>query len=130
VPCVRMRETGAPVSSRLRFLPPERLREVGAVYDMLELGRRMVASGEGSSETLLATLQIHIAPALKTFDLVYLTVVDAATFGPIEQISLPFILHCAISDGMLTHFDGLCIQSEDDLQSGPDVIWLDHPRPM
>lgn len=46
VPCVRVRETAVPVSSRLRFLPPERLREVGAIYHALEVGRTMISAGE------------------------------------------------------------------------------------
>jgi pantoate--beta-alanine ligase len=125
VPCVRIRETGVPVSSRLRFLPPDRLREVGAVYEMLERGRAMIAAGERDSEAVVTALRSHITSVLRTFDLVYLTLVDAATFAPVERINIPFVLHCAISDGTLTHFDGLCIQSEDELQSGPDVIWLD-----
>jgi pantoate--beta-alanine ligase len=129
VPCVRIRETGVPVSSRLRFLPPNRLREVGAVYDMLERGRAMIAAGETNSGAVLTALRNQVASVLKTFNLVYLTLVDGATFAPVERISIPFVLHCAISDGSLTHFDGQCVQSEDELQSGPEVIWLDHVLP-
>ncbi|MET8779035.1 pantoate--beta-alanine ligase [Nocardia sp. NPDC004654] len=125
VPCVRDRQTGIPISSRLRFLPPERLREVGAVYWALESGRRAILAGTTDTDTLLAGIREHLANNLSTFDIVYLTLVDATDFHPIESARLPFILHCAITDGSLTHFDGLCIRTNDELTNSPEAIWLE-----
>jgi hypothetical protein len=61
---------------------------------------------------------------LSTFRVLYLTVVDAEEFAPQDMVTLPFILHCAITDGTLTHFDGLCIRTTRELESSPEVIWL------
>lgn len=127
VPCVRVRDTRIPVSSRLRFLPAERLREVGAVYSALEAGRETIRAGETEPEKVLATIRGHLDAALSTFRLLYLTVVDAEEFAPQKRVRLPFVLHCAITDGSLTHFDGLCIRTPQELDFSPEVIWLDSP---
>jgi pantoate--beta-alanine ligase len=124
VPCVRDRDTGVPVSSRLRFLPPERLQEVGAVYRALEVGREAVRAGETQPGKILDIIRGRLDAALSTFRVVYLTVVDAEEFAPQDRVMLPFILHCAITDGTLTHFDGLCIRTARELESSPEVIWL------
>ena len=125
VPCVRDRDTGIPVSSRLRFLPPERLHEVGAVYRALELGRHAVLSGQTKPSTIIDTMRDYLRGNLSTFRLVYLTVVDPEEFAPLDRVELPFILHCAITDGTLTHFDGLCLRTPQELRTSPEVIWLD-----
>lgn len=125
VPCVRFRDTRIPVSSRLRFLPPDRQREVGAVYDALERGRVAVRTGETCAGNVLSIVRSHLEEAMTSFRLLYLTVVDAEEFGPIEEVSLPFVLHCAVTDGTLTHFDGLCIRTQQELENSPEVLWLD-----
>jgi pantoate--beta-alanine ligase len=125
VPCVRVRETGVPVSSRLRFLPPDRLREVGGVYYALEAGRRAIYEGETDARRVLGVIRQELDAVLSTFKIIYLTLVDAAEFAPLERAELPFVLHCAITDGTLTHFDGLCIRTPQELRQSPDVIWLD-----
>ncbi|WP_327116594.1 pantoate--beta-alanine ligase [Nocardia sp. NBC_01730] len=124
VPCVRDTQTAVPVSSRLRFLPPERLQEVGAVYHALELGRLAILAGQTKSATILAEIRERLEPQLSTFKIAYLTLVDADDFGPIDEARLPFILHCAITDGTLNHFDGLCIRTDEELQNSPAVIWI------
>jgi len=124
VPCVRDRETGVPVSSRLRFLPLERLQEVGEVYRALELGRRMAAAGEKDPEPILRSLRAYLDQVLTTFEVVYLTIVDAERFAPVDRVEVPFVIHCAITDGTLSHFDGLCIRDQHDLDHAPEVIWL------
>lgn len=128
VPCVRVRDTGVPVSSRLRFLPPERLQEVGAVYHALNTGRAAIRAGETHHDKVIGAVRDHLEDALTTFRLVYLTVVDTEEFTPQERVELPFILHCAITDDTLTHFDGLCIRTYQELESSPEVIWLDTPN--
>lgn len=125
VPCVRDRRTGIPISSRLRFLPPERLNEVGSVFHALEAGRRAILAGTTDAGTILAGVRTHLEEHLSTFDIVYLTLVDATDFHAIDSAALPFILHCAITDGSLTHFDGLCIRTGGELANSPEVIWLD-----
>lgn len=124
VPCVRDLETGVPISSRLRFLPPERLQEVGGVYHALDAGRRLISEGETDSDTVLRTVRADLERTLQTFEVLYLTVVDAERFAPIERVEIPFVLHCAITDGTLSHFDGLCILTKQELQRSPEIIWL------
>lgn len=125
VPCVRLRGTGVPVSSRLRDLPSNRLAEVGAVYRALETGRALIAAGEKDTACIVAAMRNVLDANLRTFRLLYLTVVDVDRFAPMRRIQLPFILHCAITDGALSHFDGLYIRSERDLAESPEVIWID-----
>ncbi|MGH4021294.1 MAG: pantoate--beta-alanine ligase [Pseudonocardiaceae bacterium] len=127
VPCVRVRGTGVPVSSRLRFLPPERLEEVGAVYRALEAGREAVLGGETHTDKIVATIRGCLGEVLSTFRILYVTVVDTEEFAPRDRVELPLVLHCAITDGTLTHFDGLCIRTRQELESFPEVIWLDTP---
>jgi len=128
VPCVRERGTRVPVSSRLRFLPPERLREVGAVYDALETGRELIRAGETRPGKILNIIRSHLDAALSTFRVIYLTIVDAEEFAPQDSAALPFVLHCAITDGTLTHFDGLCVRTAQELETSPEVIWLNPQR--
>ncbi|MBF6397890.1 4-phosphopantoate--beta-alanine ligase [Nocardia cyriacigeorgica] len=124
VPCVRDKKSKIPVSSRLRFLSPERLQEVGTIYDALESGRHAVLAGTTDADAILAGVRQQLDNSLSTFEVIYLALVDASDFGPIASARLPFILHCAITDGSLTHFDGLCIRTEDELAHSPDVIWI------
>lgn len=125
VPCVRFRDTGVPVSSRLRFLSAGRLREVGAVYDALNLGREVIRAGETDPRKVIAPMRDHLDASLSTFRLLYLTVVDDEELAPLDNVELPLVLHCAITDDVLTHFDGLCLRSAGELHDGPEVIWVD-----
>lgn len=125
VPCIRFRDTGVPVSSRLAGLPADRLREVGAVYRALDHGRQLVAAGETDASAVVASIRGEVQAALSTFDILYVTAVDAEKFARLAELRRPpFVLHCAISDGILTHFDGLPILDERDLAESPDVIWV------
>ncbi|MQA86671.1 MAG: pantoate--beta-alanine ligase [Streptosporangiales bacterium] len=128
VPCVRLRGTGVPVSSRLRDLPPDRLEEVGGVYRALEAGRTLAAAGEQDADRVLAAMREVLDASLRTFRLTYLTVVDLDQFAPMRRVRVPFILHCAITDGTLSHFDGLYISSRQELVESPEVVWIDGPR--
>jgi pantoate--beta-alanine ligase len=128
-PCIRFRETRAPISSRLQGLPLERLREVGRVYEALEAGRQLILDGETDPRAVLAEMRRSLEPYLKTFKVVYLTAVDVSEFAPMERLILPLILHCAITDGRITHFDGLCIRTKEELRHSPEVVWIDDPAP-
>lgn len=124
VPCVRYRDTGVPVSSRLRFLPAERLAEVGAVYHALESGRRLICDGETKPTIIVDAVREQLEAALMTFQILYVTVVDAETFAPLDRAKLPCILHVAITDGTIAHFDGLCLRTEQELAESPEMIWI------
>ncbi|WP_326828791.1 pantoate--beta-alanine ligase [Streptosporangium sp. NBC_01810] len=126
VPCVRLRGSGVPLSSRLRFLPAERLAEVGSIYTALEAGRQAVQNGEHDPGKVVSLVRSLLRQSLSTFKVLYVTVVDVHTFGPVTTIEgPPFILHCAVTDGDLYHFDGLCIRTADELAHSPEVIWID-----
>jgi pantoate--beta-alanine ligase len=123
VPCVRT-GPGLPVSSRLRFLPTEKLNDVAVVYQGLSKAREMIFAGERQSRTVIGFLSDFYGASVKTFDVKYITVVAAGDFQPITQIALPFIVHVCISDGKTTHFDGLPILTDSDLSKGPETIWV------
>jgi pantoate--beta-alanine ligase len=125
VPCVRSRATGIPVSSRLRFLPTERLVEVGSIYHALQAARHAIATGCTSSAEVTALIGARLGRTLTTFKVIYIAVVDGEDFAPLDSPRLPFIVHCAITDGTLTHFDGLNLATDTDLTSTPDVVWVD-----
>lgn len=125
VPCVRSRATGIPISSRLRFLPPDRLMEVGSVYHALLAARDAIAQGCASSAEITAMIGAWLDRTLTTFKVIYVAVVDGEDFAPQDSPRLPFIIHCAITDGTLTHFDGLYLATDTDLTSGPDTVWVD-----
>lgn len=125
VPCVRVKVTGVPVSSRLRFLPPGRLAEIGSVYTALEAGRRMIHGGTHDAAAVIDHMRAMLDESLSTFQVVYVTIVDVTRFAPLPHVELPFILHCAVTDGELHHFDGLCIRTPEELADSPEVIWLD-----
>lgn len=124
VPCVRFRN-GVPISSRLSNLQDHLLSEVVSLYEVLNRGREKICHGEIHSATILAELRNELNWRLNHFHLLYLTIVDTIDFDGKEQASLPFILHGAIRYKDLTHFDGLLIRDERELQQGPPVLWLD-----
>ena len=126
VPCIRLRSSQAPISSRLRKLDSARLAEVGSVYEALESGRLMVFSGETKANAVVSAMRDFLEGRLKTFRVVYVTAVDVESFLPLDTLQVPFILHCYITDGETHHFDGLCIRTSTELESSPEVIWLEH----
>ena len=123
VPCIRFRN-GVPISSRLRFLEEHILSEVSALYEVMNLGREKICQGETDSSQVLAKMREQLNQRLNHFHILYLTLVDISDFAEKEEASLPFILHGAIRYKDLTHFDGLLITNEKELQQGPSVIWL------
>ncbi|MCD0453247.1 pantoate--beta-alanine ligase [Actinocorallia sp. API 0066] len=126
VPCVRFRGSGVPVSSRLRFLPAGRLAEVGSVYTALETGRNAVLNGESDPGEVISLIRRLLQESLSTFKILYIAAVDVETFAPVSILKEPpFILHCAVTDGDLHHFDGLCIRTPTELAHSPEVIWID-----
>ena len=127
VPCVRYR-SGIPISSRLLSLPIEPLQEVASVYRGLTRGRELIAEGERRTTAVLDGIRAVLA--LDTFHLRYVKLATASEFMEPDQVpDAPFILHVVIGNGRINHFDGLLIESPDDLVSGPEVIWLDQEWP-
>lgn len=125
VPCVRSRASGIPISSRLRFLSSDRLAEVGSVYYALQDARRAIADGIADRDAIKNLIKEQLAASLRTFSIIYVDVVDGEDFAPVASPTLPFVLHCAIADGTLTHFDGLYISTDDELHNSPPMIWVE-----
>lgn len=123
VPCIRCRN-GVPISSRLRFLSDDLLSEVASLYEVLNTGRERILKGEFNSNIVLAKMREELRQRLNHFQILYLTLVDTLDFVEKEQVSLPFILHGAIKYKYITHFDGLLIRDEIELQKGSPVIWI------
>lgn len=127
VPCVRT-PAGVPISSRLRALDPDCLAEVAGVHAALQSARELVAAGQRDPAAVAAHLEGRIRDRLRTFELVYATVVDAAEFADLGlsgRVALPFVLHACVRRGGLHHFDGLLVRSERDLAEGPETIWIE-----
>jgi pantoate--beta-alanine ligase len=125
VPCIRHRN-GVPISSRLRRVSAEGRVELAAVYEALEKGRSAASMGERDVSTVVRLMAEHLHQNVRNFRVIYITVVDTESFAPLQTpLELPFILHIAVQNDDVTHFDGLCLWTVDDLESGPETIWLD-----
>lgn len=129
VPCVRFR-SGMPISSRLLNLDRETLREVAHVYKSVEAGRRAIAAGERRSKKIidLVFTELNSLP-LTHMRVHYVKIARPRDFSEPEEITLPFILHVVVTNGTINHFDGIFIRDENELQEGPDVIWLNEEWP-
>lgn len=123
VPCIRHPD-GVPISSRLRNIPAKDRAELSAVYKALELGRTAVAEGQVEAKRIIEVMRTHLEPRLSEFQVLYITAVNTIDFAAVQRLEIPFILHIAVQNSKVTHFDGLCIQSLEDLRSGPETIWL------
>jgi pantoate--beta-alanine ligase len=125
VPCVRTR-AGIPVSSRLMRCRKEDLDDARLLYKALHTGRECAKSSSVSRRDITTAMQnaIH-SVGMRHFRLRYIDVFDPNTFDHLETVKPPFILHGVISDDKINHFDGLLIESENDLLNGPAVCWVD-----
>lgn len=124
VPCVRF-ESGCPISSRLLRLPGEELQELGSVYWALQQAREMIVAGETSSAAVIG--EIIRRSNLKTFRFHYVKVAKPDDFSEPQTVGLPLIVHCALTNGTINHFDGMFLRNERELMDGPPVIWLSSP---
>lgn len=125
VPCIRHKD-GIPISSRLRGLAEGPRKELSAVYETLEFGRKAILNGQKDVESLLELMKTRLAENLSSFKLLYVTAVDSSSFAPKQDLAIPLILHIAVQNEKISHFDGLCLLSKEDLMHGPNTIWLDH----
>lgn len=128
VPCVRYR-SGIPISSRLMRLDRESLAEVAEVYRALKKGLAVAASGETAASAVRRATEEHLGSVpLRRFRVHYVKLVDAVDFADLDELRFPFILHCAVTNGAINHFDGLLVRRPEDL-GGTDVLWLDETYP-
>jgi pantoate--beta-alanine ligase len=128
VPCVRM-PLGTPLASRLRKLDEAGLAELGGVYQSLLATLDEVRAGERDATTIKCRLEERVRGHLDRFSIKYVAAVDE-TLQDVAEIAMPFILHVCVTDGNITHFDGVWIRNQAELECGPPVIWLDAgPRP-
>jgi len=125
VPCIRHKD-GIPISSRLRGIADGPRRELAAVYEVLEFGRKSILSGHQDVESLLELMKTRLSENLSSFKLLYVTSVDSNSFAFKENLTPPLVLHIAVQNEKISHFDGLCLLSEEDLLHGPNTIWLDN----
>lgn len=127
VPCVRYR-SGIPISSRLLRLDRDALVEVQKVHRALEGARVAVAEGETSAAAVLDGVRADLS-ALERFRIAYAQLVSPVDFAVLQEVTVPFILHVAITDGTIFHFDGHLIRSHEELRDGAPVVWLDQEWP-
>lgn len=132
VPCVRFK-SGMPISSRLLSLDNKSLREVAHVYAAIEIGRRAIASGERRASIIIDLVRHEIERLpLSIFKISYVKLVEPQDFLEPSEIEVPFILHIAITNGKINHFDGILIRTDEELRLGTETLWLDleWPRPI
>lgn len=129
VPCVRFR-SGVPISSRLLRLERRSLTEVRQVYVALEAGRRLAAAGGVTAADVIARVRATLDELpLREFQVCYVKLVDPTDFAELGAARPPMILHVAITNEEIFHFDGLFIRTEDELRDGAPVLWLDEEWP-
>lgn len=127
VPCVRYR-SGVPISSRLLSLDRASLEEVASVYRALHAAREEIARGTRDAHRVLA--RAKEALTLDRFRLCYAKLAEPRDFSePDEVPESGCILHLVVTNGVINHFDGFLLRSEDDVRSGPETIWLDEHFP-
>lgn len=125
VPCVRTR-SGVPVSSRLRTLDCAGRADVGRLYRALEAGRKAAREAGVPREAVVAAMRSALAESpLERFTLRYIDCFDPGDFSHPQRVAPPLILHSAISCDGLNHFDGLLLETEEDLRDGPAMTWID-----
>jgi pantothenate synthetase len=129
VPCVRFR-SGIPISSRLLRLDRSSLIEVRQVYRALEAGRAEAANGDRTAGGVLGRVRATLDDLpLAHFSLCHATLASPVDFTDLEVARPPFILHVAMTDGVIFHFDGLLIETKHELHDGARVLWLDEEWP-
>lgn len=129
VPCVRFR-SGIPISSRLLRLERSALIEIRQVHRALEAGRDEAANGDSSAARVLGRVRATLDDLpLTRFALCHATLASPVDFTDLEDARPPFILHVAVTDGVIFHFDGLLIETTHELHDGARVLWLDEEWP-
>jgi len=123
VPCIRFK-SGVPISSRLMNQSDSLLQEVGELYKTLNQARKFISEGETNSFEILRFINEELKNRLKHFSVLYTTIVDTVDFLEMNNIQIPFIIHASIQYKDLTHFDGVLIQTEMELQNGSPIIWI------
>jgi pantoate--beta-alanine ligase len=112
VVCPIIREPdGLALSSRNRYLEPDQRRQAVVLHQALQEARRSYLAGERSAARLAAVLRSRIESAPgATLD--YAAVVDADTFGPIENIDRATLLALAVRFGSTRLIDNQMLESE------------------
>jgi pantoate--beta-alanine ligase len=110
VVCPIVREPdGLALSSRNRYLEPDKRRQAVVLHQALDEARQLILAGERSAARLAAALRSRIESAPDaTLD--YAAVVDADTIGPIEKIDRPVLLALAVRFGSTRLIDNLRLE--------------------
>lgn len=129
VPCVRYK-SGIAISSRLMRLPRDKLLEFQRIYQALEQGRNIVASGITEAKDIIDKVTSFLNPqSFKYFTLKYIKLAEPLDLTEPKKVSVPFIIHIVVTDGEKNYFEGHLIQSEKELHEGPATIWLKDEYP-
>ncbi|WP_241169978.1 pantoate--beta-alanine ligase [Serratia marcescens] len=130
VPCVRYR-SGIAISSRLMRLQREKLEEFQRVYQTLEEGRKVIASGITRSEKVIEHMRKFLSPeSFRFFSLKYIKLADPKDLTEPKVVSLPIIMHIVLNDEEKNYFEGYLIQTQQELTEGPATIWLEEEYPI
>ncbi len=128
VPCVRD-SSGIPVSSRLKNISDEGRSDVSLLYSAVCHALQLLKNGLKQRDILKREILNYFDNhKFKTFKLRYFDVFSARDFSFRETIKPPFIIHAAISGEQINHFDGILINSNEDLARDQETItvnWLE-----
>lgn len=128
VPCVRY-ASGVPISSRLMSLDRDSLKELAGVYRALRAGLAAVIAGETQAEQVRQIVLDGLAAVpLKNFQPHYVKLASASDLSEPTDVRLPFVLHCALTNGTINHFDGFLVRNSAEL-TDPRTIWLEAEWP-
>ncbi|WP_413207382.1 pantoate--beta-alanine ligase [Rhodospirillum sp. A1_3_36] len=128
VPCVRY-TSGIPISSRLMSLDRESLEELAGVYRVLREGLAAVSAGETRADEIRRIVHAGLDTLpIERFRPHYVKIADANDFTEPNKVGLPFVLHCAVTNGTINHFDGFLVREPGDL-SDPKALWLESKWP-
>ncbi len=124
VPCVRYRN-GIPISSRLAALDSASLNDIAAFNMALHTGLTARRDGMRNTNDVVALMrQEYEAASNGIFSIAYLNGFLPSDFTIPERLDLPFILHGAVTNGEINHFDGILVENETVLRAGPETIWI------
>lgn len=130
VPCVRYK-SGMAISSRMMNKPESVIKEFNRAYHALDAGRKLMASGTRNSQHLIEAMR-HVIdePSLKHFKLQYIKVAKPVDFVEPDTADIPAIFQIVMALGDRNWFEGFYLRSEQELQNGPETIWLDDMYPI